>query len=618
MTQREWGNLKEHIQKKLDDSQWKSLNTVVFEQTPSILEFAQFLGMEDVLYEYLDKGKYFDEIGMFNIDPLKRFFNKVIVDIDPNARTAFFVNKNQLNNTISNFIENPTLENMSKLNNSWLLEQIPLDYADKNQNDWIDLFITESPEDNQELFDEFCQKDKNKQIISQLQQQLEDLSKKSKLTYPSWYYKHFFRALLFPESLSHKEILSSMLDIPSSLKSTKFYKLQFCEPRKFIAKNDNTYVFIGEISGKIFISHSKEMSNGETKLQDFVIDENDLIINSSHFDPYHTTNINDKHINYSSDKAPKDTKLSSEELATAIGQPIELLTKYFTQNAEGPHSHIFFPQINAKLSEKLQNNSQLNENSDGILDIIENESIAISVEGLANYTRDIFLATSRDIDPQNTKIYRKMLEIEDFNPTNKDGLISYKAPNKKGEQTDYTIPNSILSNDLGMHYTMFADGTLIYDPIPLLKFLAKTLRRKNNSISRQAYNEIIRVKEFLTEEEEIKNLCYYISEVADNQKSAFGTNAKILQEFNSSVLYIKRNDDKENTDDKDQTISNTPKPLEITFVVALIFKIFNDTVNLLTPVEIQQAMSIIQGTFAPPSQKTEEEEVEETSEHEMD
>ena len=592
MTQSEWGRLKLKIQSKLDTSQWRSLKETVFEQKPSMVEYARFLGLEEVLFEYLDQGKYFNEVGIFNINPLKDFFKRVITVIDPNAEKAFLAEVNKYGIKIFNFIDNPTLENMVQLNDQWILDQIQLDYADENQKYWINEFFKASSKDDQEIFNEFIQQNKNKEIISKLQQELDSVRENITLKYPSWYYKHFFRALIFPESLSSEGVQTSMLDIPPALKSKNFYKLQFCEPKKFIAGNNNTYVFIGEISGKIFISHSLEMPNGEIKLQDFVVTTDDIIINSSHFDPYHI-NSPTKHRNYSSGS---QDKLSLPALASATKQPIELLKNYFTSIANGPHTHIFFPLINEMLEKKVQNDTTISDDKKtAIIEKIRHESIAISVADIARYTRDIFLATARNIDNPTIQTYCDMLEIKNFNPSNESGLISYEAPNEEGTQTDYTISNLILNNDLGMHYTMFADGTLTYDPLPLLKFLVRVLRQKGNSVSQQAVNEIMNVKEFIDENEEIKNLCYYVSNVADNQNSAFGTNSKILQEFNSSVLYLG------DLSEEEKEAKNAPKPLETTFVVALIFKIFNNVTSLLTPDEIAQATSIIQGKFIVPA-----------------
>lgn len=567
MNKPDWKNLKPDIKNCVNFNQQKFDNFF-----NNQLDFLCAIGLENVVYQYIKK-----QVKRYNFpyDEIKQFIN-FDNSIIKHARECY--NNAENIKSIKKFIEEPTLENIKKLNSSWISDNLQLLKSENELSEDERNLINGDTMDV--LFDLIIEEKGTLAKLSSIVQNFQLL--------PDVVYKNVFHAKVETGVLiDQANDPLSILDTPATLKaeSESLYKIQFCEPRKMLLQHGNAMIFIGLKTGRIFISRNHEMvdaqANHHYKLQDYILTDNHDAINTMHFDPYHTTTRSTAHVNYASNR---QDKLTLDELATATGQPKKLLATYFTSRAQGAHTHIFFPQINEKL-------------------VNENENIAIAVPDMARYTRDIFLATAH---AQNEKIDPLFLQLLDIDQQsikyNQDDTIDYTIQTQNC-RIDYTIPEKILNSDLGMHYTMFSDGSLTYDPTSFIKYLLKVLEGKTGTAVNKAKEDIDALKKFLKNSSQgAKYMSFLISKSSDGNKSAFETDSRILQNFNSTVIYL--------GNQSDGNASQETKPIETTFIVALIFKIFNGVHTALSQQEQTQIMSVLQGKIPSDENTKSEEDVE--------
>ncbi|MBO5394835.1 MAG: hypothetical protein J6A28_02900 [Clostridia bacterium] len=570
-----WSSLKSFIQQKLhtqkDKDSFNAFFSAGFGQEFSQFEYYKRMGLEEVLYEYF---------GSRNSNPdlkaLKTFLT-TITKIDQNIDN--YIRYSQELEKLANFAKSDNFNNVSQLNSDWILKQLQI----INEQD-LYLLITDEDEYVAEYYEEWLNDEQNKKIIQNLQEKAKKIVDNNQPQLPQWLHKHLFRILLMPEVLDINSISPTNIpsEIMSILKNNSLYKLQFCEPKKIIYQDGKTLIFQGLKTGTFFLSKTYEMVEDSAvsssdkpkyfKLIDYILEQNNNFLTTMHFDPFHRDSPT-IHVNYVNKNTPSN-KLSLQQLAAEINQPKNLLQTYFTDTAIGAHMHIFFPQINTALQNDYEN-------------------IAISVPQLARYTLDIFLATAVKQQGEVPEKARKIFGITSLSIDKNTGKISYQI-NTRGSDESRTIPTNILANDLGMHYTMFADGALSYNEAPFVQYLLSLSSRKDKQIKRSK-EDAEKLKEYLTTStSDQKYNCWTVlyNKFNKENQSAFETNSSISQKFNGCTYYY----------DNNVADAAKPKPTQTTFIIAMIYHVFSDIHTWLSDEAQAQIMSILHGHVPPAPQ----------------
>lgn len=538
-TQSEWKYLKSNLLKILQPAEREELKIFLDQK----LELFKILGLESLVYDFF-KTKSCFTYGKLDLSPLKKLTQIKIYEWEKVKQIKL----------IADFIENPIQKNFKKLQEENILANI-----DFNEYE-LDLFVSDY-DDN--LYDQIIQDGKTVEKLTRYL--LNDL----RLASPLWMREQVFQALCLPNASHMTAQLLSDAD------TTTLYKLQFCEPRKLIQKSGRKMFFLGTQTHRIYISTHQEITSEEGlkkyRLVDYLVDTNNYYTQTMHFDPFHET-MDDAHRNYNKDG------IDDDKLAQIIGQPKELLNKYFESIAYGAHTHIYFQ----KLIDYYRNTTPNDQLPDEYT-----PSIAISVPNLALYTRDIFIATALNSNEEVNPEFYTMLDIDQSAIVKTEaGEINYKTLPKKNKTVEHEIPASILDSDLGMHYTMFSEGALTYNPVTFMQYLLKVIDQKEGHQFTKAKEDVNKLIDFLTKSKQGQSyMTFLITETSSSNQSAFDTDSRILQNFNSSVIYL----------DPATGERKNAKPIESTFIVALLFKIFNGIHKSLSPQEQNNLISILQG-----------------------